>query len=60
MGSMFAAPFAKVVIDARRTIAEAGVFDDRPEANGAASPSTQTDFGADPPGKAGASAEPAG
>ena len=60
MGSMFAAPFAKVVIDARRTIAEAGVFDDGPETDLGASPPARAEAGADPPGKAEASAEPVG
>jgi len=42
IASMFAAPFAKIVIDARRTISEAGVFAEPPEA----------DDGTDPPGAA--------
>jgi hypothetical protein len=31
IASMFAAPFAKIVLDARRIIGEAGVFADSPE-----------------------------
>jgi predicted PurR-regulated permease PerM len=50
IASMFAAPFAKIVLDARRIIGEAGVFADSPEvAENPHGPDPGADVGASPP-----------
>jgi predicted PurR-regulated permease PerM len=50
VATMFAAPFAKIVLDARRIIGEAGVFADSPAvAENPHAPDPGADVGANPP-----------
>ena len=60
IASMFAAPFAKIVIEARRTISEAGVFAEPQEvAVDEPGPPAQPDAGPGPPAEAAAGADAA-
>jgi predicted PurR-regulated permease PerM len=53
LGGIFAAPFVKIGLDAYRQLKDAGLFDDRPEGDGAAPPAPPEGEGPPGPGTAG-------
>ena len=53
LGGIFAAPFVKIGLDAYRQLKDAGLFDDRPEGEGAAPPAPPEEEGPPGPGTAG-------